>query len=182
MNAFLAIIRFLLANREKAVLGIMLLLCVSMGGLSVLQARQKPTDGARPALTREEVLETWDTPRTEHPYPSAALDNTTPFEETARVLERRRSIFRPGEAGSVGGRIDPGDDTAWPDVVVRQVSQPTPGGAWIAQLEIAGKVHIGREGRTILKGRYEIQRIDRTRLCVELLRRMDDEVHEFCKE
>ena len=185
MNAFLAVTRLLLAQREKVVLAVMFLFCASATGLFALQYRKASAgsgDGNNGA-TLEDLVGAWGTPREARTYEPAQLQNSKPLDQFSATLERRPSPFRPGEGG---GPTGPGNlapvEQPWPNITVRQVSQPTPGGAWIAQLQVDGKPQIAREGRTFANKQFELQRIDKTRLCVEILRRLDDEVQEFCKE
>lgn len=182
MNALLAFSRTLLAHREKVVLGLMMLLCATLAMLAL-----RPTEGASSGeeeLKREDLdrlMQGWSKPRSAQAFPKAHLTSDRSWDEASRFLDKR-SPFRPG-AGSTtkAGPVD-GGGTDWPAIVVRQVSQPTPGGQWIAQVSVAGKAYVVREGRDFYKKEFELVRIDKTRLCVEVLRRLDDEVREFCKE
>lgn len=181
MNALLAFGRLVLAHREKAVLVAMILLC---GGLALAnQLTKADEDSPNPdAEATAGPLKPGSPPREERTYEPAELSNRHSWDEVSDLLRRRPSIFRPGGSVSEGADGGGGPAEAWPEFSVRNVSQPTPGGVWIAQLEIDGRAYIAREGRPFANNQYELQRIDKTRLCVEVLRRLDDQVREFCQE
>lgn len=176
MNALLAFGRLALAHREKVLLAVMALLCGALAGLTFL-----PRSNAEAG---EDVDIAWDKePRTIQTFERVHIQNERPLDEVRARLGR--NIFRPGGAPGPIGEGDLGIGPvveAWPNVIVRRVSQPTPGGAWIAQLEVDGRMYIAREGKGFANNQFELQRIDKTRLCVEVLRRLDDEVREFCQE
>lgn len=179
MNVLLRFGRFVLAHREKAVLVVMMLLC---GVLALtVQLSKDDAESSDEDLRPEDVLEWPREPRAARDYPRAQLENDQNFEDLSLLLQQRRSVFRPSAGGGGAGELGDAGEEAWPVFSVRRVSQPTPGGAWIAQIEIEGKAYIAREGRSFANGQYELQRIDKTRLCVEVLRRLDDQVREFCQ-
>ena len=176
MNVLLAFGRLVLAHREKAVLVAMMLLCGGLALATRLASDDPGGNGPGP-----EIPPPTKSPRTMREYPPARLTNPQSWDFFSRMLERRGSPFRPSVGGGAAA-INARDVEAWPEFRVKRVSQPTAGGVWIAQLEIDGRAYIARENGAFAGNQYELQRIDKTRGCVEVLRRLDDEVREFCQE
>lgn len=176
MNALLAFGRLALAHREKVLLVVMALLCGVLAGLGFIP--QKNADSAG-----DVEIEWKKDPRKLQTFEAVKLQNERTLDEIRAQVGR--NIFRPGggtgqaDGGGIGLDIAV---EAWPEIIVRRVSQPTPGGAWIAQVEIDGRMYIAREGKGFANNQYELQRIDKTRLCVDILRRLDDQTREFCQE
>ncbi len=156
----------------------MILLCASLAGLTQLG----PNGEDDPDRDRDTtILEPKNPPRKLREYPPAALQNPESWNEVSGLMDRRRSPFRPS-VGGMGLTDDEPQDEAWPDIRLRRVNQPTPGGVWIAQLLVDNRAYIARENGSFANNQYELVRIDKTRQCVEVLRRLDDEVREICQE
>ena len=176
MDAIVAFLRALYEQREKIVLGVLI---VALAGVAFVQFRSKKNGNSNGNNPDELIKDDWTPapPRTPGAFDVVSLNNRYPLEEYAK-LATKRNVFERQQAATDGGPAT--EMTEWAELKVKSVFDPTQSGSYIAIIELDKRSRIVKEGQQF-EG-YEVLRIDGVRRCLNVRKRDTKEEKEFCEE
>ena len=176
MDAIIAFLRPIYEQREKIILGVLVL---ALAGVAFVQLRQKKNSGSNDKNPSEFVNDDWKPapPRTPESYDITPLINLYPLENYSEWLDKR-NVFRRPQTEREGGSGEKSEE--WAELNVKSVFDPTQSGSYIAIIEVDKRSRIVKEGQQF-EG-YEVLRIDGVRGCLTVSRRDSKDEKEFCEE
>jgi len=176
LDAIVAFLRLLYEQREKVILGVLL---VALSGVAFVQLRPKKNGEPNDKNPEEFINDDWKpaSPRAARSYDVLPLINQYPLETYFDFVGGRNIFGRPGKetGGTTGDK-----KTEWAELKVKSVFDPTQSGTYIAIIELDKRSRIVKEGQQF-EG-YEVLRIDGVRRCLTVSRRDTKDEKEFCQE
>ncbi|MBI5118707.1 hypothetical protein HZA56_19740 [Candidatus Poribacteria bacterium] len=178
MGAILAFLKSVYEQKEKVILGILVL---ALAIVAYVQTRgnedDEPNEGES-KNPKQLIDDDWKPapPREAGSYSVPAVTSPFPMSKYLQLLEGKEVFGKPRTEGDKGkaGKEE------WADIKVKSIFDPTHTGSYIAILEMNKRSRIVKEGEQF-EG-YEVRRIDGVRNCLTMIRREWKDEKEFCKE
>ena len=176
MDAIIAFLRPVYEQRDKIILGVLVL---ALAGVAFVQVRQKKNSDSNGKNPDEFINDGWkpSPARTPQSYDILPLINRYPLESYSEWITEKNIFGKPQKekGGGPGGK-----ETEWAELKVKSVFDPTQSGSYIAIIELDKRSRIVKEGQQF-EG-YEVLRIDGVRRCLTVSRRDSKDEKEFCEK
>ncbi len=179
MGAILAFLKVIYEQKEKVILGILVLAFAGVAYFQLKAEKNSASDNNGGKNPDQLTYGDWKPApsRTPQKYEVTPLRNEYPLATYFKLLGSRNIFGKPRrERGVDKGKAEP----EWPKIRVKSVFDPTQSGSYIAIIEVDKRSRIVKEGQQF-EG-FEVRRIDGVRSCLTISKRQLDEEKEFCKE
>lgn len=182
MSAILAFLRTIYEQKEKIVLGVLVVALSWVAYANFMKNGEEDGDnGNNPSGILNDDLK--KTPREPTSFPALQLGNPFPVEVYYDAAKGRSPFLRPGdESEKTDDEME--EVSEWSAIKVKSVFDATKSGSYIAIIEVDRRRRFVKEGEKF--DDYEVRRIDGVRKCLTIVRRgksaQQEEEREFCKE
>jgi hypothetical protein len=178
LGAILAFLKSVYEQKEKVILGILVL---ALAIVAFLQTRgneddeSNEGDGKNP---KQLINGGWKpaSPREPGSYGIPAVTSAFPVSKYLQTLEGKDVFGKPRAEGDK----EKAGKKEWADIRVKSIFDPTHTGSYVAILEMNKRSRIVKEGEQF-EG-YEVRRIDGVRNCLTMIQREWKDEKEFCRE
>ena len=180
MGAIVSFVKFIYEEKEKIILGILILAFVGVAFVQIRSKKKNDSNNGGGKSPEQLVRGNWTPKARRKPqsYNVPAVTSPFPLTKYYELFSNRNIFGRPqkDKAGETVGVKKP----EWANIRVKSVFDPTHSGNYIAIIEVNKRSRIVREGQ-LFEG-HEVLRIDGVRNCLTIGRRDLKDEKEFCKE
>lgn len=185
MSAVLAFFKFIYEQKEKLILGV---LVVVFAGVAFVHVRAKKDSGSKKENAKNSPITGRDKreivpPREPSQYRVPVLGNKYSLETYLRLIKKKDIFKEPEIKREKPERGLEEKIPRWAGITIKSIFDPTRSGSYIAIIEVDKRRRFVREGEQF--GEYEVRRIDGVRNCLTIVRRGtkgEGEEKEFCKK
>jgi len=182
LSSILALFKLIYKNKEKVVLGAVI---VAFVGVGVYQWRAKgsddSTDNSGDDLSGDRKPS--KPPRGADTFQVPQFGNQYPLPKIIELTAEKKNIFETPKDRKAGSGKGGQQGSKWAKVVIKSIFDATRSGSYIAIIEVDERRRFVKEGERF--GEYEVRRIDGVKKCLTIVRRgsgSEGDEKEFCTE
>lgn len=179
MSAIFAFFRIIYEQKEKVILGILVIAFVGVAFLQWKSRKNGNSDSDGGKSVEQLVQGNWkpSPPREPRSYSVPALTSPYKLERYLELIGGRNIFEKPGTQADKGRTIE---EARWPAIRVKSIFDPTRSNKYIAIIEVDKHSRIVKEGDEF--DGFEVMRIDGIRNCLTIQSSALREDKEFCKK
>jgi hypothetical protein len=177
LSSILALLKLIYENKEKVVLGAVIVAFVGVG------AYQWRANGSDDSTGNSGGKKPSKPPRAADTFEAPQIGNQYSLQTILELTAEKKNIFEEPGSENTGSRKGGQQDSEWAEIVVKSIFDATRSGSYIAIIEVDKRRRFVKEGEHF--GEYEVRRIDGVKKCLTMVRRgsgSEGDEKEFCAE